>query len=131
MVSMNNPGQQRAAFYEARARNYRRQAALLLERDNDLDSAGALLYESAKQCINALANRQGSNPASTGAKVRFLHGVAAQETANTDLALNWDFAAKLHIHADRGHLTRSRVMAALSSANIFIDQMLTIYSRAG
>ena len=34
----------------------------LLERDADLDSAGALLYESAKQCINAVANQEGINP---------------------------------------------------------------------
>ena len=54
------------------ARNYRSQAQMLLDRDSDLDSAGALLYESAKQCINAVAIQRGENPGPTRAKIRFL-----------------------------------------------------------
>ena len=33
------------------ARNYRSRAQILLDRDSDLDSAGALLYESVKQWV--------------------------------------------------------------------------------
>ena len=54
-VSLNSPERQRSVFHEVRARNYRRQAELLLQ-GTDLDSAGVLLYESAKQCVNAVAN---------------------------------------------------------------------------
>ena len=38
---------------------YRADAVLLLERQS-AHSAGTLLYESAKQCLNAVANRRGS-----------------------------------------------------------------------
>ena len=61
------------------ARNYRSRAQILLERDSDLDSAGALLYESAKQCINAVANQQGENPGPTRAKMRFLRDLVEQD----------------------------------------------------
>ncbi len=67
---------QRAARHEARARNYRRQAELLLDRDNDNDCAGALLYEAAKQCINAIANQLGGNPGTIGGKVNALRRIA-------------------------------------------------------
>ena len=127
-MSLNNPGGQRASRHEARARNYRRQAQLLLERDFDLDSAGALLYESAKQCINAVANQAGVNPGSTGAKHRFLHIVAERGTAPSDLMRNWYAAGKLHIHADRGHLDPSDFMENWRAAQTFINQMLLIYA---
>ena len=128
---MNNPYWQRAAFYEARARRYQRQAQLLLERDSDPDSAGILLYESAKQCINALANQQGTNPAATGEKMRFLFGVAEQETEYPNLVANWRVGAALHVHADRGHLTESKFMESWQAAQTFIDQMLLIYAHSG
>ncbi len=127
-MSLHNPGWERAEFHEARARNYRRQAELLRERDGDNDSAGILLYESAKQCINALANQWGSNPTSTGAKVRFLRNVAEREPPSLNLTGNWRAANRLHVHADRGHLSESDFDRDWESAQTFIEQMLLIYA---
>ena len=120
--------QQQAARHEFRARNFRRQAELLLERDDDLDCAGALIYESAKQCINALANQQGLNPTRTGNKERFLIGIAQREEASEALVPLWKLADQLHIYADREHLDRQDFMEAWAGSLLFIDRMLTIYT---
>ena len=112
------PGPELAAEHEARAREYRRLAELLLEREDCPIAAGTLLYESAKQCIN---------PGSTGAKRRFLNELAGVESAVPNLLLNWRNANLLHVHADRGHLSRGDFEVAWASAQTFIDQMLLIY----
>lgn len=109
------------------ARNYRSRAQILLERDSDLDSAGALLYESAKQCINAVANQQGENPGPTRAKMRFLRDLVEQDPMAADMLRNWQNAVQLHIHADRGSLIPSAFMEHWSATQFFIDQMLLIY----
>ena len=127
-MSPNRPGAQLAARHELRARNYRLQAErLLLEQYTDLDSAGALLYESAKQCINAIANQQGLNPVSTGAKRRFLRSLAEEVTGSPDLMQAWRSVETLHVHADRGHLAPPDFLEAWTNAQAFIDQMLLIY----
>ena len=95
-MTTNNPSDQylqRAVRHEARARNYRRQANLLLERDNDTDCAGALLYESAKQCINAVANQRGRNPGTTGGKVNVVRELVREDPSGTLLMQNWQRAA--------------------------------------
>ena len=120
---------QRAIRYETRARNYRSQADLLLRRDSDTDCAGALLYEAAKQCINAVANQRGSNPGSTGAKLNVLSAIAGKEPAGANLSQNWEGAAKLHIHADRGHLSAGEYGESWQQAQAFIESMLNIYAR--
>ena len=120
---------ERSIRHEARSRNYRRQAILMLDRDSDVDCAGALLYESAKQCINAIANRLGSNPGTIGGKVNVLRQVAASEADGMALMENWQHADKLHIHADRGHLSRDEFDRSWQQAQAFITAMLTIYSR--
>ncbi len=120
---------QRAKFYEARSRNYRSQAGLLLERDSDTDSASALLYEAAKQCINAVANVHGDNPGTTGAKMNALRRISEREPDGSKLMRNWEDALRLHIHADRGHLSDSELAETLERAHIFIDSMLAIYER--
>ena len=94
-VSLNRPGRQSAAWHEAEAGNYRRQADLLLEQNAHQNSAGALLYEAAKQCINAVANQQGSNPGATRAKVRFLDDIVERGLSTPDLIDNWQAAANL------------------------------------
>ncbi len=141
--------QQMAVRHEARARNYRRQAHLMLERDSDSDCAAALLYESAKQCINAIANQLGENPGATRGKVNLLRKVAASETDGASLMENWQHADKLHIHADRDHrwvrgctvrhllhihADRDRLSAgefnrSWQQAQAFISAMLIICSR--
>ena len=120
---------QRATRHETRARNYRRQADLLLERDNDTDCAGALLYEAAKQCINAVANQRGENPGTTSGKVNVVREVAAEELNGTVLFTNWQSADKLHIHADREYLTAFQYDEAWQKSQEFIAAMLTIYAR--
>ena len=120
---------QMAVRYESRARNYLRQADLILERDADTDCAAALLYEAAKQCINAVANQRGSNPGTTGAKIDALSDIAADETNGDDLIQGWEGAAKLHIHADRGHLADVDFAGYWDDAQAFIAAMLAIYNR--
>ena len=124
---MTSPARQRAAFYRDRAVNYRNRAILLLELYRDRDSAGALIYEAAKQCINAVANQRGANPATTGAKLRSLNEVAAAEAQTPDLSENWYSALQLHIHADRGLLNEVDFLDAWDKAQTFISQMLAIY----
>ena len=128
----NNPSEryvERAIRHQARARNYRRQAILMLERDSDVDCAGALLYESAKQCINAIANRRGANPGAIGGKVSVLREVAASEADGAALLENWQHADKLHVHADRGHLSQDEFDRSWQQAQAFINAMLAIYNR--
>ena len=119
----------RAIRHEARARNYRRQAETLLQRDADVDCAGALIYEAAKQCINAVANQRGSNPGTIGGKVNVLRALSADEDETHDLMRYWQGADRLHIHADRGNLDTATYAGAWQQAQAFIESMLTIYAR--
>lgn len=93
-----------------------------------MDGASALIYESAKQCINALANQQGFNPTRTGDKERFLIGIAQQADASEALISLWKLADQLHIYADREHLNQQDFMEAWAGSLTFIDNMLTIYT---
>lgn len=130
-MTISSQHRQRAARHAARARNYRRQAQLLLEREGDLDCAAALIYEAAKQCINAVANQQGRNPGPTGGKERFLYRLAEQYDAPPDLVLRWNYTDQLHIYADREHLSRPDFMDAWAWAQSFIDDMLGLYAGRG
>ena len=127
-MARNNSGRQRAARHEARARNYRRQAQTLLQRDGDQDCAGALIYESAKQCVNAVANFNGVNPGPTGAKVRFVMNLVGMAGVPPNLLQRWYSAMDLHIYADREHLTQPEFIESWERALSFIDEMLMICS---
>ena len=119
---------QRAVIHSAAARRYRHNAnTLRSQRENA--SAGALLYESAKSCINAIANQQGSNPVKTGIKFRFLQSFAANESVASDLLDGRYAAESLHTHADQFHLDNSDFSTAWSAAQAFIAAMLDIYHR--
>ena len=118
----------RAERYLARALNYRDDANLLRERER-LDSAGALMYESAKQCINAVANLQDQNPGPTGAKVTFLRNILEQSPGSQfDLMRGWRAATHLHLHADRGHMTGEEFNEAWIMAEVFVGDMLAVYA---
>ena len=78
MTSASDRYRRRAEGHRARAVSYRDDANLLLTQYGKPDSAGALIYESAKQCINAIANWNGQNPGATGGKTRHLETIAAQ-----------------------------------------------------
>ncbi len=87
------------------------------------------MYESAKQCINAVANQRGANPGAIGGKVNVLRELAASEAEESDLVENWQSADKLHIYADRGHLTDAEFHGYWNGAQVFIESMLTIFAR--
>ncbi len=115
-------------WHSSMARVYRADAGLMLERSR-LHSAGALLYESAKQCINAVANQQGQNPGYTRAKTMYVRSIAGQHSnARFDLADGWQSASRLHIHADRGHLNEEDFHRNWLIAQAFIDDMLNIFA---
>ncbi|MCY3690389.1 MAG: hypothetical protein OXI54_14805 [Chloroflexota bacterium] len=123
---------QRAERHRDRAISYRDDANLLLTQYNKPDSAGALLYEAAKQCINAVSNRNGQNPGATGSKTRYLESIASQPPGDGfDLAVGWEAAMRLHIHADREHLSDADFQKARMLAQNFIDDMLAIYASGG
>ena len=128
MVSPIRPEPGGAAWHEAEAGNFLRQANLIQEQNGHSGSAGALLYEAAKQCINAVANQEGINPGTTGAKLQSLRNISGRDSSPRGLLQNWQAAAKLHIHADRGHLSEQEFSDAWLLAQTFIDQMLSIYS---
>ena len=112
----------------ARATSYREDAGLMLEQYDKPYSAAALLYESAKQSINAIANLRGQNPGAVGAKKAYLRNLISRPPGNRyDLLRGWDAATRLHIHADRGHLTEDLFRDAWQTAQTFINDMLTIY----
>ena len=127
MVNPIRPGHRGAAWHRAEAGNFLRQANFIREQNGHFGSAGALLYEAAKQCINAVANRNGVNPGTTGAKLQFLRRVSEEDSSYQDLMQNWQAAAKLHIHADRGHLDGQEFEDAWLGAETFINEMLDIY----
>lgn len=111
MVLPNRPERVSPTQRETKALDYRQLAILLREQANGDDAAGALLYEAAKQCINALASQRGLNPGTTGAKRRFLADVAT-EMSNPDLMDYWQSAADLHINADRLNMSEPDFEAA-------------------
>ena len=123
-----SPAQQRAERHVSRARNYLQKAEMLLNEYNDPHSAGVLMYEAAKQCINAVANQRGANPGTTGGKVNALRSLVREQPDHTDLMGDWGNANMLHIHADRGLLTDDEYAEAWDGARSFIDDMLSIYA---
>ena len=111
-----------------RALSYREDAVFLLQRYDRPYSAAALIYESAKQTINAVANLNGQNPGAVGAKKAYLRNLVSQPPGNRfDLIRGWESATQLHIHADRGHLTEEDFRETWQIAQTFIDDMLTIF----
>ena len=131
MTTPDNRSRQRAERHHARAISFRDDAELLLGQYDKPDSAGALLYESAKQCINALANLAGRNPGATGAKTAFLENVARQHPGYQNaLAAGWLAASRLHIHADRGNLDDAQFRDSWAEAQTFIANLLSIYAAA-
>ena len=112
----------------ARALSYREDAVILLQRYDRPYSAAALLYEPAKQCINAVANLNGQNPGAVGAKKAYLRSLVSQPPGNRfDLMRGWEAVTQLHIHADRGHLAEGDFRDAWQAAQAFINDILAIY----
>ena len=127
-MSNYGPGRSDPARREAKAKEYRRIALLIDNQEGDKDASGALLYEAAKQCINAVASQQGVNPGPTRSKIGFLRSLASGVAAMPNLLDNWQAASALHVNADRLHLSEAEFETAWSDAQAFIDQMLQIYA---
>lgn len=130
-MTASSRDQQRAARFESRARNYQRQAQRMFGQDNDPDCAAILIYEAAKQCINAVANQHGLNPGPTGAKEDFLDSIAGHTGTPANLVSWWKSAAQLHIYADREHLSQTDYAEAWARAEAFIAYMLGLYVGRG
>lgn len=129
MTTASTRNRRRAEQHQARAISYRADAELLLEQYGKPDSAGALLYEAAKQCINALANQAGENPGTTGAKTAFLRSLVNQPHGSLlSLEYGWQAAIRLHIHADRGNLDDAEFPDSWVKAQTFITDLLSIYA---
>ncbi len=127
MTQPDNEYTRRAEWHLSMIAVYRADADLMLERDSP-HSAGTLLYESAKQCLNAVANKRGRNPTHTRDKMRYL-GDLVNEYPDSQSILEdgWRAAMRLHLHADRGNLTDDAFESNWLNARTFIDDMLEIY----
>ena len=115
-------------MHAASARRYRHNAEALHQQD-ELESAGALLYEAAKRCVNAVANQQGNNPVKSTAKFRGLQAIVAQGITRFDLIRGWQAASYLHSHADQSRLSNAEFDDAWEVTQTFITEMLNIYEQ--
>lgn len=127
MTQLDSEYTRRAEWHLSMVGVYRADADLMLERGSP-HSAGTLLYESAKQCLNAVANKRGRNPVYTRHKMRYLQVmVDLFPDKQSVLKDGWRAGLELHIHADRGNLTENDFSEYWYSAQKFIDNMLEIY----
>ena len=102
MTQPDNEYTLRAEWHLSMVGVYHADANLLLNRGNPR-SAGTVLYESAKQCLNSVANKRGQNPVYTRQKMRYLGDIVDQYPDSQSVVEDgWQAALKLHIHADRG-----------------------------
>ena len=122
---------EKATWHLSMADVYRADATMLLERDSQ-HSAGTLLYESAKQCLNAVANRRGRDPLYTRHKMEQLRVIGMlYPDVQPDLENGWRAAMALHIHADQGNLTEVEYQESWDRSQLFITIMMEIYEEEG
>ena len=146
------PGPAKAAFHYRRAASYLQLAQVMmaqpsssydqarvavagahsralynLDADIRLASAGALLYEAAKQSVNAVANLNGRNPQTNQEKRAELRTIADTHTTYRYLARDARSAWDLHIHADQAHLTPDELASAMERTRRFIADLQNIY----
>ena len=98
-----------------------------LDADIRLASAGALLYEAAKQSVNAVANLNGCDPQANHKKMAALRTIANAHPKYSDLLDDSRKAWQLHIHADQAHLTPDELDYTLQRTIQFIADMQSIY----
>ena len=121
---------QRAGQYQSLAQSLRAGAAVDVDvTDAEIltAAAGALLYEAAKQCVNAVANRNGRDPQGNHEKMAELRTIANAHPNYPDLLEGSRAAWHLHIHADQVNLTPDELATALEKAAGFIADMRSIY----
>ena len=135
MTLLREPGPTKARWHYQRADAYRELAQELLaqsradpERAEILaDTAGALLYEAAKQCVNAVANLRGRDPQDNRAKMVEIRAIIAEGFTSFNLQRGPAAAWDLHIHADQGTLLPERFSEQFILASAFVDEMQAIY----
>ena len=98
-----------------------------LDADIRLASAGALLYEAAKQSVNAVANLNGRDPRTNHEKMAALRTIVDTHTTYRYLARDARSALDLHIHADQANLTPDELASALERTRRFITDLQSIY----
>ena len=126
-----------AARHHRHARQYQRLASFMAQLantpGNDPETcraaAGALLYESAKQHINAVANQSGQNPQDNREKRRALNDIANSHPEYANLPRGAAAAWLLHIHADQFNLSDAEYAAHMADTTQFAAAMDAIYQR--
>ena len=135
MTQPREPGPDKAHWHYQRAGTYRDLAQELLERSRTVperaevlaDAAGALLYEAAKQCVNAVANLHGRDPQDNRAKMNEINTILAEDFTSFNLIDGSSAAWELHIHADQGNLLSEHFSERFTLAAAFIDEMQAIF----
>ena len=135
MTLQSEPGPAKAARHYRRAGEYYELAQDFLARasgdagaaDILVAAGGALLYEAAKQCVNAVANLNGRDPQGNHEKMAALRAIANAHPAYTRLIRDSGQSWALHIHADQGDLLPDELATALERAARFIADMRSIY----
>ena len=121
----------RAGEYQTLAQNLRASAAGNIGNAEILTAAaGALLYEAAKQCVNAVANLNGRNPQANHEKMAELRTIVNAHPHYPHLVRDSREAWQLHIHADQGHLTQREYAFAVARTGRFVADMRAIYRAA-
>ena len=135
MTLQGEPGPAKAARHYRRAGEYYELAQGFLTRasgdagasDILAAASGALLYEAAKQCVNAVANLNGRDPQANHEKMAALRAIASAHPTYPNLIGDSRMAWELHIHADQEHLTQQVLTAYSESTRRFIMDMRSIY----
>ena len=138
MLPQPEPGPAKAARHYRRAGEYQALAQNLLvgasEGAADAEilkaAGGALLYEAAKQCVNAVANLGGIDPQANHEKMAALRAIVNAHPGYPDLIGDSREAWILHIHADQIDLAPDRLASALERTGRFIADMRAIYRAA-
>ena len=121
MTLPSEPGPAKAARHYRRAGEYTELAQDFLARasgdagpaDILVAAGGSLLYEAAKQCVNAVANLNGRDPQANHEKMAALLAIANAHPAYTYLIRDSAQSWALHIHADQGNLAPTELASAL------------------
>ena len=150
MTLPSEPGPAKAALHYRRAGEYHELAQIMMaqprpstlplahmvaagiplyavDADIRLASAGALLYEAAKQCVNAVANLNGRDPQANHEKLDALRDIANAHPTYRYLTGDARAAWDLHIHADQAHLLPDDLASASERTRRFIADMQSIY----
>ena len=134
MTQSHEPGPAKAALHYRNARQYQELAQIVMAMPTNIvegniryASAGALLYEAAKQCVNAVSNLRGQDPKGNREKLSAINGMIADNPAYSTLLDGLTSAWYLHIHADQFDLSSDEFNHHYNVVSAFATQMLAIY----